>query len=228
MRKKIIFVSILLLVAFILAGAGCAKKQAREKEAALTGAKEEVEEKTESLTEILSKAKSIISFKYDIIVIVPGQAAMAQKMWIKQNKMRMEMTMEGRNMVYLTDSDKQTAYMYMPAQNMAMKMNFGKAHETVGESPTEQSGSVTQYNPATIGSEVLDGKSCLVAEYTADGTKVKMWVWTKYGLPIKTESTTAQGASVVELKNIELGDIADSMFELPADVRIMEIPLFGL
>ena len=105
-------------------------------------------------------------------------------------------------------------------------MSFGKAQESIGESPTEQSESVMQYNPVTLGTETLDGKKCLVIEYTMETGKTKSWLWTKYGIPIKTEITTAEGTTVVETKNIEFGGISDSMFELPTGVQIMQIPGF--
>lgn len=181
----------------------------------------------ESLTEIFAKAKGVSSLKYDMVATAPGEAAITTKMWQKGKKMRMEGTFDGQNMDYLVDADKQTAYMYMPAENMAMKMGLSNAHETVGESPTEQSESVMKYNPVTVGAEVIDGKSCLVIEYITETYNVKTWVWTEYGLPIRTESTTAKGTSVAELKNIEFGNIPDSMFELPAGVQMMELP-FGL
>ena len=166
------------------------------------------------------------SLKYDMVATAPGEAAVTIKMWRKGNKMRMEGTFEGKSMVYLVNVDEQLAYMYFPAENTAMKIGLGEAQEAAGESPTEQSESIVKYNPVTLGTETLDGKSCLVIEYTTETDDVKMWVWTEYGLPIKTESTTAEGTSVVELKNIESGDISDSIFELPAGVQLIEIP-FG-
>jgi len=179
-----------------------------------------------SLIDIFDKAKGVISFKYDMVATAPGETAETVKMWREGKKMRMEGNFDGKNMVYLVDTDKQLAYMYFPAENTAMKMSIGKVQESIGESPTEQSGSVMQYNPVTLGTETLDGKKCLVIEYTMETGKTKSWVWEKYGLPIKTESTTNEGIHLVELKNIEFGGISDSMFELPTGVQIMQIPGF--
>ncbi len=179
-----------------------------------------------SLTEVFGKAKDISSFKYDVVTTVSGETAVTTKMWWKGKKMRMEGTFEGKNMVYLLDTDKQTAYMYFPSENTAMQIDLSEAQGTVGESPAEQSESITQYNPTTLGTEVLDGKNCLVIEYATESGKIKSWVWTEYGLPIRTETTTEEGTSVVELKNIEFADISDSMFELPAGAQMIELP-FG-
>jgi outer membrane lipoprotein-sorting protein len=223
MKKIIIFVIILALFgigAWVLMGG---KKEVPPGEGVATpgpGGEEE-----SSLTEILGKTKDITSFKYDMVVTAPGQeAASTTKMWFKGQKTRMEMTSGGKNMVYLIDTGEQQAYMYFPSDNTAMKMDLSAAQEAAGESPTEQSESLTDYNPLIVGSEVLDGKDCLVVKYTAGTEEVKMWIWKDYGLTIKTESKTPEGTSTTELKNIEFGDIADSMFELPAGVQIMEMP----
>lgn len=187
---------------------------------------EKAEERVESLADIFAKAVGITSFKYDMVATIPGEAVVTTKMWRKGKKMRIEGTQEGQEMIYLVDTDRQLAYMYFPSENTAMKIGLSQAQETVGESPTEQSGAVMGYNPTTVGTEVLDGKTCLVTEHTTETGEVKMWIWTRYGLPIKTETTTAKGISVMELKNIDFSNIPDSMFELPAGVQITEIPSF--
>jgi len=230
MRKIAVFVPILLLAVLVLVGAGCIKKEAEEGavptgEEAVTP-EEGAGEAGLSLTEILGKATGLSSLKYDAVVTAPGEVAVTTKMWWKGKKMRMEGTFEGKSIVYLVDMDEQLAYMYFPAENTAMKISLGKAQETTGESPAEQSESVTQYNPVTLGTEVLDGKNCLVIEYTAETVKTKSWVWIDYGLIIRIESTTDKGTSVAELKNIDFSAIADSVFELPAGVQMLEIPTF--
>ena len=182
------------------------------------------EEEESSFTEILGKTKDISSLKYDMVTSVPGQTTVTTKMWFKGKKTRMEMVSGEKSMVYLVDTDKQEGYMYFPLDNMAMKINLDTAQETVGESPVDQSKSIASANPVIVGDEVLDGKDCLVAEYTAATGTVKMWIWKDYGLSIKTESQTADGTMTAELKNIDFSDIADTMFELPAGVQITQTP----
>ncbi len=222
MFKLKFIIPFLILTCLVLINAGCGKQEQKlEKDSGGTN-------KTESLTKVLGKAKDIIAYKYDTVMTAPGESAITAKLWLKEDKMRWEGVYEGKNVVYLIDQSKQATYLYIPAQKMAMKMNFGEAQETVGESPTEQSGSIEQYNPTTLGTEVIDGKTCLVIEYANEAGKTKIWVWTKYGIPIRTETVTAKGTAVIEIKNIEFGDISDSMFELPAGVQPITIPNFGL
>lgn len=131
----------------------------------------------------------------------------------------MEFTAEGQTMVYLIDSDAKTMYTYIPSQNMAMKMDFSQAPEAATESLDLEG-----YNPVVIGTMTLDGKVCLVVEYTVQEIKTKSWIWKEKGFPIRMEMATPQGTMVMEFKNIEFVDIPDSMFELPAGVQIVQIP----
>jgi outer membrane lipoprotein-sorting protein len=180
-----------------------------------------------SLTEILGKAQGIATYKYDTVVTTPDQTVMTTKFWLKGDKLRWEGSYAGESVVYLIDGSTQVAYLYNPAQNLAMEMNFAEAQGAVGEAPAEQAGSIESLNPTNLGTEVLDGKNCTVVEYGNEAGETKMWIWTEYGIPIRTESTTTEGTTVVEIKNIDFGDISDSMFELPAGAQMMEIPSFG-
>jgi len=155
-----------------------------------------------------------------MVITSPGMPTMTQKMWVKQNKMRTEMTQQGQTQVILVDIDAQTMYVYMPEQNIAMKVNFAQAPK----SATEEAGAILNYNPTVVGTETIDGKVCLVVEYTVEGTATKAWIWQEYGFPIRVEVTTTAGKTTVEYENIEFVDIPDSMFELPAGVQIIEQP----
>jgi hypothetical protein len=173
----------------------------------------------ETLGEILGRSAGINSVKYDMVMTYPGEPVMTMKMWIKGNKMRSETTAEGQTIITLLDMDAQTIYIYYPDQNMAMEMTYEP-----GESAMDEAQAITDYNPTILGHETLDGKVCLVVQYTAEGATVKMWLWEQYGFPIRVETTTSEGTAVVEYKNIEFGDITDTMFELPEGVEIMDMP----
>jgi len=173
----------------------------------------------ETLSEILGHAVDITSVKYDMEITAPGTPATTTKIWMKTNKMRSEMTFEGQTMITLLNVDNQTMYLYYPDQNMAIKMAYEQP-----ESAMEEAQSIPDYNPTIIGTETLDGKVCLVVEYTVNGTTAKMWIWEEYGFPIRVETTTAEGTIIIVYKNIEFTDIPDNVFELPEGVQIMDIP----
>ena len=230
-KNIIIIIVIIVLIgigAWVLLGGEKAISPGEEEE-------EEEEEEAESLTDVLAKMKGLTSYKYDMVMTASGYPSMTTKFWREGLKVRYEATYEEENVVYLINKDEQLAYMYVPAQNIAMKMDFEqtkfRAEGSIVEQLRSREMESTEEEPVTaeeigeiIGKEVLDGKNCLVVESSTETEEVKMWFWTKYGIPIRMEITTDEGTIVTEVKNIEIGDIPDSMFELPAEVQIIEIP----
>lgn len=172
-----------------------------------------------TLSETLGMSSKIVSIKYDILITGPGIPAMTTKMWLKKNKIRTEISQQGVNAVTLIDKDAKTMYAYMPAQNIAVKAPFDPGQ--VPQSPMDEAKSILNYNAKVVGTESIDGKVSSVVEYTSGQGSVKTWIWQDYGLPIRTEITSRAGKTIIEYKNIEFTDIPDSMFELPAGVRIM-------
>jgi outer membrane lipoprotein-sorting protein len=136
---------------------------------------------------------------------------------------------EGESYIIIMDQDAGVMYMYYPSQNMAMKMTF-EGTDTQGA--VQDPESLLQYNPDVTGTETIDGKPCIVISYSEPGVGTfKEWIWTEYGFPLKIETTTSEGTSTVEFKNISFSSIDDSVFELPPGVEItdmsdIEIPTF--
>ena len=82
---------------------------------------------------------------------------------------------------------------------------------------------IPDYDYNVIGTQTMDGKECLVVEYSYGGDTVKCWIWKEHGFPIRIETTTSQGTIVAVFKNISFGDIDDSLFEVDPGVTIMQI-----
>ncbi len=228
-KNIVIVLTIGILAALVVVGASCGKEEAEEEKT-----QEEEEEKVEdgeSLLDVLAKAKNIDSVKYEMVITTPGQPEMVQKAWIKGKKGRTEMSFDGKEMVYLMDFDKKIIYMYDPIRNEALKMDLTAIMEDMGETPLDQFKAIMKYSPEVVGSEILDGRDCLVIKYIVGegdgGGEVKSWIWKEYGLLIRMKATLpAVGVSVSEMKNIDFSDISDSMFELPAGTEIIENPTY--
>ncbi len=171
----------------------------------------------DTLGDILGRAKNITSMKYEVRITSPGAPEMMQTLWMKNGKMRTETIQEGETMVGLIDRDTRTMYMYLPDQNMAMKITYQAT-----QSAADEAGSIADYSPEVIGHEVMDGKPCVVVQYVIRGTSAKAWFWEEWGLPIRMEMAADGGTTVVQYTNIDFGNIADSMFELPPSVQIVE------
>ncbi|HAS04991.1 MAG TPA: hypothetical protein DCR71_04485 [Dehalococcoidia bacterium] len=154
-----------------------------------------------------------------MIITNPEGLTLTNTIWFENNKMRSEMVTEGETVITLTNFDTRTVYIYYPSENMAIRATY----EPV-ETALDETEGIEQYNPEIIGTEMLDGKECLVIQYYIEGATTKMWIWKEYGFAIRIEVRDYQGLTVVQYKNISFSDIDDSLFELPAGVEIFDIP----
>jgi outer membrane lipoprotein-sorting protein len=190
------------------------------KDADLNGKTGEV---SQDLVEVLAKAEKIESLKYNVEITDNYQTSII-RFWQKQGKIRMEMSAQGQEVVFLTDQE--TSYMFFPVQNRATKMDLGQSQEVIDSSITEQSLALLEYDLVVLGSEKVDNKDCLIVQHSADDYQTKMWIWKEYGLPIKAEIQTEQGLIKHQVKDVEFVDIPDNVFQLPPGVETMEIPSF--
>jgi len=182
--------------------------------------KESKESPTEKIDEILSRGKNLLTVKYEMVTKQNNHSLITQKVWLKKDKMRTELNTSGQTIILLANLSQRTIYQYLPSQNMAMKIQSDKAPESL-ESPLESIQDLKNNQATVVGTEKVDGKDCLVVEYNTGGTKIKSWIWEEKGFPVKMETSTPSGKMVTEFKNIEFVDIPDSMFELPAGVKII-------
>lgn len=172
-----------------------------------------------SVSDILGKGANIASVYYEMTITSAGQVVNA-KVWQKQQKMKEEITMEGESTVMIFDMAKRIMYTYMPSQGMAIKMTLNESQ--IPQGSTEENNAILDYNPAVIGTEIIDGKSCTVIIWEVSGSEtIKEWVWTEKGFPLKWEGNVNGETTTIEYTNIDFSDIPDSTFELPKDVQII-------
>jgi outer membrane lipoprotein-sorting protein len=166
------------------------------------------------LSDILGWTSAIESLKFDMAITGPGYPdAIASKVWQKTNKMKTETTMQGMTIVTYIDYDAQRLCAYIPVTGMVMATDFSMAQAD----PLDQAETILDYQPTIIGSETIDGKDCLVFEWTAEGVTTKWWLAKDDGFPRRVETTTAQGTTTIEYSNVEFTDIPDSEFEFPPE-----------
>ena len=138
----------------------------------------------------------------------------------------MEGEVEDQEMVVIIDNEEGVAYVYMPAEGLAVQVSLNEVREVQDGSIKSQAGELSRHEPVIIGQEVLDGKECVVVEYTTPNTEGKMWVWKEYGLPIKAEIEDSRGITVMSAENISFEGISDDVFMLPEGVEPAEMPSF--
>jgi hypothetical protein len=170
--------------------------------------------------------KTIGDVKYDQVVTTSGQTQQTtthmymKDAWLSDKmKFRYEMTEGGTTTIMIMDLEAKTAYSYFPDQNMAYKIDMSQAEQI---DPTENA---DQIIPVKVGTETVDSKLCDVYQWTYEGTTTKEWIWKDKSFPIRRESTTSLGTTIIaECKNIVFGTLSNDLFQLPAGVEIIQFP----
>lgn len=206
--------AIMIVASLALAGFGCQQQ---------APADSGLEEASGSLNQLLAGAERPAELSYDIVYTGPDGNSMTTKMYTKGTEFRQESTAAGQKIIILGDFDGDV-YTYYPVQNIAMKINFQdtEVQEQIEEDPFQVLEDLRD-KVSVLGYEYIGEKKCLVVEYDMqNGTNLnqKMWIWERYGMPIKIETATPQGTATIEYKNIETGNVSDSLFELPEGVSI--------
>lgn len=177
-----------------------------------------------NLSQLLNSSANYTSVYYEMVTTTPGQASVTMKYWMKGSKYRMDMEdVEGvGTMTEWVFMDEQTAYAYMPIMNVVYRMVYDTS--IVPDSPT----SMLDYTPTIIGQEVLDGKNCVIVQYTQAGGTVKAWIWVDTGFPVKMETTSSGVTTTIIFRNFSFNDVSDSVFELPDGVPVLDMGDIGL
>jgi len=157
-------------------------------------------------------AAGFSSIQYDMVYEQPGMGNPSGKVYIKGTKSRIEMDQAGNKSVTLFDGEK--AFMYLPAQNMAIMIPVDQVKQQVPE--------VRDYKAdcQLLGEESIDGRPCGIYQCSKGGAPVKMWIDKTIDFPLKT---VASGMTM-SCKNIVVNaPLDDSLFELPAGIKVQDM-----
>ncbi len=153
-----------------------------------------------------------------------GWKVYQSKVSLKNELFRMEMMAEGKAMIIIHNAEG--TYTVMPSEGMAMKTSSLRP----GQRPVPGAGNYAQYleqqQAERTGSETIDGHACDIYRYTDSETRelTTAWVWKDKMFPVKFETEGADGKTLVELSNIQLGAaVPDAAFQLPDGVQVMDM-----
>jgi outer membrane lipoprotein-sorting protein len=145
------------------------------------------------------------------------------KVYVKGKKMRTESGM-GQG-ITIVDGDTGTVWVLQPAQKMYMEMKKGATQPAQTTQSDEELTKVA--DKKFLGTETVNGYQCEKYLYTyRDKTLGTMTMWnaTKLGQAIKMVHQSPEGESSFEYRNIKEGGVADSLFQVPAGYKKMEMP----
>jgi len=183
----------------------------------------------QTLADIYGKSHYTGDVQYDMVITAGGVSQQMvykvfMKAWTLSNtKVRYDIPafMGGFRQVIIWDSSARTEYNWYPDQNLACQVPTGQGQDNPAEN-TEQ------IIPTYLGTETIDGKLCEVYQYTFQTTSTKVWIWKEKWFPIRMETTTSGGTSIMEFKNIVFGTLSDSLFTIPSGVQIQPYPCYPM
>ncbi len=160
-------------------------------------------------------------FSVTMVSQAHGQS-MQGKVFFKGDKMRNEMNMGGETNITITRPDKKIVWVIMPQKKMYMEMPLtDQMHQKMMmKEPSDRA------KMKHLGAETINGFDCdkyeISTEYNGKTLKQTAWIAKKLGMPIK--SVSADGSMTMEYRDIKVGGVADSVFELPTGYQKMDMP----
>lgn len=137
------------------------------------------------------------------------------KIFMKGDKMRYEIPMEGRKQITIVRPDKSVVWMVYPEEKMYMEMPYQK-----GGKKYERWSYDKQKRAKYLGKEHVSGLLCKKYQLIENGEKTYFWISEKFLFPVKVKHKDG----VMEYKNIKEGRVSNSLFEIPHGYKKMSIP----
>lgn len=227
MRKQLIIIGVILLL-LIVGFTGCNQQNSSSNNSSTNQSKNQTNPppSTETIQTILAKAETITSMYYEIASTTSMSGAGMQnttiKIWQKTPYLKEEMTSTtaGFTTTLSIIQRPEGIYQFDTTQN--------KYVLTTSVTIPQKSSSETvknllnNYTITNLGTEIIDGKTATVIQYTMNPSEgsmtVKMWIWNERGLPLKAQYTGTIGETIVTMDYVfshySFADIPDITFNV--------------
>jgi hypothetical protein len=152
-----------------------------------------------------------------------GEVSHTGKFYVENPFYRMDMEEGGQKMFVVVNNETKITQVFMLSQKMYMEMksdDMQSMSNDVFQSLEEQK---KKYETKLIGEETVNGYVCEKYQVIMDGSPVSTyWQSSEIEYPVKVVSGEDQNM-VMELKNIEKGDVDDAVFKVPAGYTKMDM-----
>jgi hypothetical protein len=156
-------------------------------------------------------------FSADFVMQEKGMSQyVTGKVFVKGNKIRQEMVVEGMKQITILRPDKGVIWTLMPEGKMYMEMPY-----QAGDKRFERWSAEKESKAKYLGKETVAGLSCKKYELFEGGEKVRVWVSEKLPFPTKMD----HGAGIVQYKNINWEPVHNDLFEIPFKYQKMSMPM---
>ncbi len=175
----------------------------------------------------LAQTPHLTPFSADLSTSSGGGHESTGKIYVGEQKIRMDMNTPGHSTGIITDMATQTSYVLMPQQKMYMEINSKMKRDPHtpdlrAYDPSNPCATQPDMTCKKAGTETVNGRSCDKWEFTSKsrGQTQTVWIDQKLHFPIKTVSSDG---GLWELKNVKEGAPDASLFQIPAGYQKMDM-----
>ena len=222
-NKNLVILLIASLMIMLVTGCGGGTKETGNQTGNPTNTDADVD-----VAALLAKGQDLPGLSYDSVTTAAGMEPFTTKVWAKEGNMRVEIDIPegGGKMISIVNAGEGVVYSYTSDELMAMKMSLEQS-EVDTTTPQDYSESMEPESMKYIKTETLDGKECVVYEVTDQDYTGKVWLWSDYGIPLRVEAAIEDQEMVMEFDNVQVTELDDSLFQLPAGVEVMDFGDFN-
>ncbi|PKN28236.1 MAG: hypothetical protein CVU64_14305 [Deltaproteobacteria bacterium HGW-Deltaproteobacteria-21] len=164
-------------------------------------------------TILIASVSIAADFSADMIISTGGEEDAKGKIYMQGNRMRMEMDGDGdENAVTISRPDKKVVWILMPEEKMYMEQPYPE------DPKMKEWTSSMEEQSKFIGNETVSGLTC--KKYQAQDKETYYWISEKLNFPVKTQDPDGS----MLLKNIKIGNVPGSLFELPKGYEKFSMP----
>ena len=175
----------------------------------------------------LISSTALAQFTADMVT-TEGDVSKTSKFYVENPFYRMDMEEGGQKMFVVVNNETKTTRVFMPSQKMYMEMKSDDMKSLSNDVFQSLEAQKQKYETKLVGEETVNGYDCEKYQVIIDGSPVSTyWQSSEIEYPIKVISGEKQNM-IMELKNIEKGDVDDAMFKIPAGFTKMEMPMPGM
>ena len=175
----------------------------------------------------LISSTALAQFTADMVT-TEGDVSKTSKFYLENPFYRMDMEEGGQKMFVVVNNETKTTRVFMPSEKMYMEMKSDDMKSLSNDVFQSLEVQKEKYETKLVGKETVNGYDCEKYQVMIDGSPVSTyWQSSEIEYPIKVVSGQNQNM-VMELKNIEKGDVDDAMFKVPAGFTKMEMPMPGM
>lgn len=172
---------------------------------------------------VLVSSSSFAQFSADMVT-TEGDVSRTSKLYVENPFYRMDMEEGGQPMFVVVNNETKSTKVFMISEKMYMEMKSDDMKSMSNDVFQSLEAQKQKYETTLVGKETINGYECEKYQVIIDGSPVTtFWQSPEIEYPIKLISGEKQNM-IMELKNIEKGDVDNALFEVPAGFTKMEMP----